>query len=206
MNKPKKQQTYQSDSFFEALRELGDQTAKSGKDAAAGIASDMVHQVTPGGLHSQPVSGELRPNQAILIEEEIRRREEDARRKERTHFEYVRRQEKLVYSKKQEEVKLQIQAIQEELKTLIGEASGLAHEVEVAVEQAVVEPGIYHFNFFDKLRQLLILLRKKIADSKTWMHAVNTRAKQRSFYWAQVGKSGTKFLLSQERYMSTQAG
>lgn len=206
MNKKKQKQAYQSDSFFEALRELGNQTAKSSKDAVSGIGSDMVRQVTPGGLTRQPISGEIRPNESFSIEEEIIRRVEERRRQERAHFEYVRRQEKLVFSRKQEEIKAQITAIQEELKKLIGEAAGLAQEVEVAVEQAVVEPGVYHLNFFYKLRQLLILLRKKIADSKTWMHQVNTRSKRRSFYWAQVKKSGTKFLLSQERYMSTQAG
>ncbi|HKZ34580.1 MAG TPA: DUF5660 family protein [Patescibacteria group bacterium] len=205
MNKQKKQQNFQSDNFFEAFRDLGNQAVKTGRDAAAGIAGDMARQVLPGsGIGS--MSGELKPNQPLSFEQEFQRREEEARRKEFAHLEYARRQEMLVFSRKQEEIKTQIEAIQEELKKLVGEAVGLAQEVEMAVEQSIVDPGVYHLNFFDKLRQTLILLRKKVADSHTWMHTVNSRSKQRSFFWAQVGQSGTKFMLSQERYMSTQAG
>ncbi|MCH7951489.1 hypothetical protein IH980_01955 [Patescibacteria group bacterium] len=206
MNKPKKQQNYQSDTFFEAFREIGGKTAVSSKDAIASIAGDMVSQVTLGGGVRQPISGELRPDESLNLEAEIRRRAEEASRRERSHFEHRSRKEKLVYSRKQEEITAQIKAIQEELKKLIEEASGLAQEIEVAVQQVVVDPGVYHINFFDKLRQMIILLRKKVADSKTWMHTANARAKQRSFFWAQVGKSGTKFMLSQERTVSTQAG
>lgn len=204
MNKPKKQQNYQSDSFFEAFRELGSQTARAGRKAAASIAGDMVRQVTPG--LNQPMSGELRPNQPFSLEDEIRRREQAAVREERSRLQQIHRKEELIFSRKQEEIKREIEAIQEELKKLIGEATGLAQEMEIALEQNVVEPGVYHLNFFDKLRQLLILLRKKVADSHTWMHTVNSRSEHRSFFWGQVGKSGTKFMLSQERYMSTQAG
>ena len=206
MNKPKAQQPYQSDNFFEAFRELGNQTVRTGRDGIADTAMDMVSQIATGTVRHQPLSGELRPNQPIDIEEEILRREEEAVQKERLHFQHVRRQEELVYSRKEEEIKLEMKAVQDELKKLIGEASGLSQEVEIAVEQVVVEPGKYHFNFFHKLRQTLVLLRKKIADSQTWMHSVNSRAQARSFFWSQVGKSGTKYMLSQERYMSTQAG
>lgn len=206
MNKPKKQQNYQSDNFFEAFRDLGNQTAKTGIDAMQGLADDMWQQLQPGKGPTQPISGELRPNRSSSLEEELLRREEEARRSERAHFEHVRRQEQMVFSRKEQELKAQIAAIQDELKKLIGEAGGLVQEVELAVEQTIVEPGVYHLNFFDRLRQLIILLRKKVADSKTWMHTVNAKAQRRSYFWGQVGKSGTKFLLSQERYMSTQAG
>lgn len=203
-NNNKKQTNLRSDSFFEAFRELGKDTARTGKDTVRNMTSDMIGQVMPGSR--QPLSGEIRANQAVDFEAEIVRREQEARKKERAHFEYVKRKEQLVFSRKQEEIKAQIEAIQEELKKIIGEASELTSEVELAVEQSIVNPGIYHLNFFNKLRQILILLRKKITDSKTWMHTVNSRAKHRSFFWAQVSKSGTKYMLSQERYMSTQAG
>jgi hypothetical protein len=205
-NNKKQNQQHRSDNFFEAFRELGRQTAKDATSAASGVASDMLSQISSGSRSPQTLSGELTPDQPFDYEKELVKREKEAQKKAQTHFEYQKRQEKLVFSRKQEEIKAQITAIQEELKKLISEAAGLAKEVEVAVEQSVVNPGIYHLNYFDKLRQLLILLRKKVADSRTWMHTVNSRTKRRSYFWGQVQKSGTKFLLSQERYMSTQAG
>lgn len=206
MNKGKKPTPYQSDTFFEAFRELGRQTSKSGVDALSDIGSDVVSQVLPGAQPRGSISGELRPNEAVSLEAELRRREAEAVRSERAHLQKVRRQEQLVFSRKERELRRQIEAIQEELRKIISEASDFASEMEVAVEQTVVEPGVYHLNFFERLRQLIVLLRRKIVDSRTWMHTVNQRASKRSYFWAQVGRSGTKFLLSQERYMSTQAG
>lgn len=203
-SKTKQNQNYRSDNFLEAFRELGKQTANTAKDAVTGVASDVANQLS-GKSPNQP-SGEFNQNQSFNFEQQLLNREKESLKKARIHHEQIRRQEKLVFSRKEEQIKAQISAIQEELKKLIKEAVGLAQEVEVAVEQSIVNPGIYHLTFFDKLRQLLILLRKKVHDSRTWMHQVNARSASRKGYWGKVKQSGTKFMLSQERYMSTQAG
>ena len=84
--------------------------------------------------------------------------------------------------------------------------SNLSGEVKKATLQAVVEPGTYHETFFDRIRKLIELARKKLAESETWMQIFNNRSQKRSHYWGQVKKSGTKYMLSQERYMATQVG
>jgi len=76
----------------------------------------------------------------------------------------------------------------------------------VASKLEPVEPGVYHLNFFERPKQAIIIFRKKIEDSASWLALFNQRAKKRGYYWTQFKKSGTKFLLSQERYMATQAG
>lgn len=181
-----------SDNFLEILRELGE-----------GTIDTTVDQLT-----GRKRSGELKPEETIELEqftqEEIKR-EEFAREFER-EISGLRRQERLVYSKEQQEVKLQIKAIQDELKKLANSTQGLAREVEIAAKQAPVEPGVYHLTFFEKLRQIIIQFRQKIEDSRTWLAAFNQRAKRRSYYWFHFKKSGTKFSLSPERYMSTSAG
>lgn len=207
-NKPKNQ--YKSDSFFEAFRELGSQAGRTAKDTFKDLGSDMVDQIIHKPRSPQSLSGELNMNEHLDIDLEIKRREETALKKQRAHLEQVRRQEKMVFSRKEQELKEQIISIQEELKKelekLAEEAGGLIGELEVAVDQNIVDPGTYHLNFFDKIRQLFIILRKKIHDSRTWMHAVNMRASHKSYFWGQVGNSGSKFLLSHERTMATQAG
>ena len=82
----------------------------------------------------------------------------------------------------------------------------MSKEVEIAAMQAPVEPGVYHLNFLEKLRETIIFLSKSIKESFNWLAVCNSRAKKRSHYWSQVKKSGTKYMLSQERYMATQAG
>ena len=136
----------------------------------------------------------------------LKSRERQAVSRERQKFEGRIREERLVFHRKQEEAKLQIKAVQEELKKLADASQGLSQEIKKATFTATVEPGTYHDNFFDRIRRLIQLARKKISESKSWLETFNHRAKKRSHYWFNVKKSGTKFMLSQERYMSTQVG
>jgi len=118
----------------------------------------------------------------------------------------LKQQEKIIWTRQEQETRLQVATILEELKKLAKSVKQLDQEVEVATAQVPVEPGIYHLSFFEKLRQTIILFRKRVEESVNWLAAFNQRAKKRNHYWGQFKKSGTKFLLSQERYMSTQAG
>lgn len=182
-----------SDSFLEALRDLGSGITDSiARDVIQGVPEEAFKQI------SGRKSGELKPNKPLFLSETRESFSQD--------FLDIRRQERLIWSQKEQQTKLQIAAILEELKKLTQTTKNLAKEVEVASQQVPVEPGVYHVSFFEKLRQTLILFRKKIEESVTWLSAFNQKAKKRNFYWAQVRKSGTKFMLSQERYMATQAG
>ena len=198
----KKRKSVNPKNFLEALRNLSEGVADSAvHDVAEGVAKTAVDQLTGRK------AGELKPNQALDIEKAT---QEDSREKLAQVFQRefldIRRQEKLVYSREQQETKLQIAAILDELKKLASSTKNLAQEVEIASKQVPVEPGVYHLNFFEKLRETILLFKKRIQESTTWLAAFNQRAKRRSYYWQQVKKSGTKFMLSQERYMSTQAG
>ena len=132
--------------------------------------------------------------------------ERHARLEQQQAGEARRRPEHLVFSQKELARQQQITALQDQLQQLLAEVKGLGQEIEVAVEQQVVAPGVYHVNFFEKLRQLIRLMRQKIHDSATWLTAFNHRAKGKMGYWGQVKTSGTKFMLSHERYMVTQTG
>lgn len=201
--KNNKRKLASTNNFLEALRDLGNGIVDSAvDDVAKGVPREAYSQVM-----GKKKSGELKPNQTLDLKEIAQ-----AVPQEKPTFDFqreflsIRRQEKLVWTRAEQETKLQIAAVLEELKKLASSTKLLAKEVEVAAKQVPVEPGVYHLNFFEKLRKTIILLRKKIDESATWLSAVNHRAKRRNYYWAQVKKSGTKFLLSQERYMATQAG
>lgn len=180
--------------FIEALKDIGSSGKQQTKDLIFGA---------PG--NKQPSAGET-GKEAFNFEEYLKSREKQIALQERQRFESKIEQERLIFHRKQEETKLQIQAIQEELKKLAQTTSNLSGEVKKATLQAVVEPGTYHENFFDRIRKLIELARKKLAESETWMQIFNARSKQKSHYWGQVQKSGTQFMLSQERYMVTQVG
>lgn len=192
-NQKQKKKTQGSTNFIEALKGFGPSFKKQAKDAAFGIPS-------------RPQSGDLKAEQPFNFENYLKSRERQIESREKQKYERKVQEERLVFHHKHEEAKLQIKAVQEELKKLASATSGLSVEVKKAVFSAAVEPGTYHENFFDRIRRLIEFARKKIVESKSWMETFNNRSKKRSHYWGQVKKSGTKFMLSQERYMSTQMG
>lgn len=168
--------------LIEALRDLG-----------TGLGTDIQEQT---GI--RPRKTEPSPFENREFEEIFGRRLRQA--------EVVRRQEKLVFSAKEQETKAKVTALQEEVKKLASATKNLTKEVEIAAAETPVQPGVYHESFFEKLISFVKSLTKKIEDASVWLAAWNSRAKKRPFYWAQVKKSGTKFMLSGERYMATQAG
>ncbi len=172
-----------TDSFLETLRNFG-----------PGIAQEAKNQV-----FSQK-TGELKPEQILDLQKE--------RQRWGIYQDYldIRRQEKIIWTKKQQETELQIKAILAELQKLAQITSNLAKEVKIATQQVPVEPGVYHISFFEKLRQTILLFKQHIEQATNWLNVFNQRAKKRNYYWAQVRKSGTKFMLSQERHMATQTG
>ncbi len=163
------------DSFVEALKDLGRNPTSS---------------PTPDAFEWQ--------RQQLEQEHRLRLQQQQA-------FEKRRRQEFLVFSQKEEARKHEIESLQEQLKLLVEEVKDLSQEIDIAVSQQVVNPGVYHINFFERLRLFIKIMRKKIQDSQTWLSLFNHRSSQRG-YWGQVQNSGTKFMLSQERYMVTQTG
>jgi hypothetical protein len=200
--------------FIEALKDLGGGVKDQGKAATAGILSQAVDQMTgKADQYSPQTQGSAdqfpQPQMPFNFAEYLKSRENLVRQQERQLAEQQRSGEKLVFHRKEEEAKQQVELIKTEIKKLIVETGQMSVELQQA-EQTVmtttVEPGTYHLNFFDRIRRLIALARKRISESRNWLELFNSRQQQRSYYWGQVQKSGTKFMLSHERYMATQAG
>jgi len=117
-----------------------------------------------------------------------------------------RKQEWVVFSAQEQSVKMKVITLQEELKRLSRSVNNLSQKIQDSVQETVPTPGIYHENFFEKLISFIKSLTKKVDKASTWVSAVNSRLKKKPFYWAQINKSGSKYMLSADRYMSTQAG
>lgn len=111
-----------------------------------------------------------------------------------------------VFSRREEEVKQAIKSIQAELKLLVEEIAKLSQDITNATEAEVVNPGTYHLNFFEKLRRLIVMLRKQVVESQNWLEISYARKRAQNSYWAGFYKSGTKFSLSSERYSNNSAG
>jgi len=201
--KPKRSPRPQNtDSFLEALRDLGSSSFKSVGDQTKDFAQEAWKQLT-GKFPSGDASDFSVPQFPDPETESFY----ETKNKKGVFFERQRSTyEKVVYSKADQQTKLQIQSLQEELKKLASSTQNLTREMQVATLQAPANPGIYHVGFFEKLKSTIIAIKKRVDESASWLSTLNSKGKKQDFYWSQVGKSGTKYMLSQERYMSNSAG
>ncbi len=184
--------------FLEALRDLSKDVVDEAKIQVSRIVTNDIPQ-------SFGLSGTLEPNKSFSMGE-MAEAEKRGERKAETRFNSRLQEERLMYLRSENEAKAQIKAIQDEIQLMAKGVGELAHEVSVAAFQAPANPGGYHRNFFERLRSYLKSLRQKVSESKNWLATQNSRASKKNYYWGNVQKSGTKFMLSQERYMVTSTG
>ncbi len=118
----------------------------------------------------------------------------------------VRSQEQIVFNQKEQQSQNKVKAIQQELKTLAVSVKNLDKEVDKAVEQMPIHPGVYHLNFLEKLKQAVVLLRKRVEEASTWLELFNRKQAKKRGYWPQAQKLGTQFSQSGERYVATSVG
>ncbi|MBM3208895.1 hypothetical protein FJZ40_01190 [Candidatus Shapirobacteria bacterium] len=177
-----------ADDFLEAIKDLGPANYPPKKNQGRGEITRGA-SVNLGGFAEQAEALEKRYQERFYLQAER-----------------IRREERLVYDGKERQILLQTKALQEELSQLAKATDNLGKEVEIATFQTPVSPGIYHVSFFEKLRAFIKVFKSKIDSSAAWLSAFNARAKKKNYYWGQVKKSGSKFMLSADRYMATQAG
>jgi len=158
-----------------------------------------------GITKAQPQSNQASA-EAFNFEEFLNQQEKRIRQQERGRFESIRREEQIIFSREKNQIKVQIETIQTQIKELAKEQVGLMEEVDQAAFQAIVNPGVYHQSFFERLLHLIKLARKKVVESRTWLQLQNHRSQKQAGYWQKVKTSGTSFMLSGERTVSTQAG
>ncbi len=185
-----------NDSIIESLRNLSSGVGKSvAKDVLGKGAGDALKSLF-GTLPTQPAQSEFHPNQPVDLS------------RERYNPYQVRRVEAVARPQiKLEEVgiKEKIEAIRMELKALAHSVKQLRSEVTNQVDQTPVDPGIYHLNFFERLKGILKILRQQVEDSRSWLNLWTSRKKKLG-YWGRYKKHGTQFGLSSERTVATQAG
>lgn len=175
-----------------------------GKALTWGLGGSAWDQLAGGGNRPQA-------QENFNFSEFLQSREQQVRSQERTVTERQRSFEVLVFHRKEEICKKEIEVIKQEIKTLVVQTGKLSSEL-VQAEKAVsgrtpdLKSGIYYFSFFERIRRLIKLAKKRITESRTWLTEFTGRCKAKSYYWGQTQQSGTKFMLSHERYMATQAG
>ncbi|MEK7571422.1 MAG: DUF5660 family protein [Patescibacteria group bacterium] len=103
------------------------------------------------------------------------------------------------------EIAYKVKQILDELKKLIATSRVLQMQfAEIGVEDAPVNVGTYHLNFFELLFDLVQTARKNAEDAGAWVQATGSKNRKRQN--KQFQKQGAKVTLSNERAVATQVG
>lgn len=121
--------------------------------------------------------------------------------------------QKDVFNARKEQIKQEIQNIRHDLKLLIQELTAFKNEISIELMSNVVDPGDqgkYHLTFYQKMREFIMLLRKKVHSTRTWAHTMSSKkSRQKGLNFKQKGHSQTKTVwesMHHERSMARAGG
>lgn len=207
-NQPQKKQQpiKNSDNFVEAVKDIGsDVVKKTASDLVGGIAKNTIDTIF--GKTQQT----LEPNQTLDLQSLMgnQAQKETPKATVETFFKPfsnpLERKENIISSQAEIAITREIEQVRAELKMLIAAAKELSNEAEKAVSQRPVNPGVYHLNFFERLKLIIKLARQQIQESNTWLSMMQSKKAQKG-YWQMFKKHGTSFAMSSERALASSMG
>lgn len=186
------------DSFLEAFRDLGSDLASTTTENLKAGLNDVREAFFPFTQNNEPSRQSPSPDQ-----------KEESYRSKFQKVEIIRRQEQILFTRHKRETQQQLTILQDEIKKLAQTTANLAGEAQqaqVIALQEIPQAGEYHLNFLRQIIKLISNLRAQLQESSYWLAAWNKKSQRKNYYWGQFKKSGSKFLLSSDRYVATQTG
>ncbi len=207
-NKPAPK-TRVNNSFTESMKDMGGSVVKSLKnDVIKGTAQSIFDQLLGSAKNGHVPTT---PDQAINpdLEKYIQEREEQAaeqaKQQERAFHVHKAGETKVLFSYADESLRKEIDGVRQELSMLVASMGKVEQQIEAAMMDNIVDGGVYHLNYFQKLKTWIKFMRKSLEDSSAWLQMSSGR-KSQGYFWTQTGKSGTKYSMSSERNVQMGAG
>lgn len=196
---------------LESLKDIGSGTTNSLKnDLLKETGKDFLKQLLGQRANQQKnYSGEFRNGESLEMDRVLSgEREKQEKLQKQLSFERrLREEEQALTTRRGQELRMQLQALVQELKAVAQVTPKLAEEIEIAVEQAPNNPGVYHIFFFERILLFVKDYKKNIESASTWLHSANSRAQKKSFWGQYKSKhGGASRLLSAEDFLQRSAG
>lgn len=198
-----------SNNFVESVRDMGGSVVKSLKnDVIKGTAQSIFDQLLGSTKTGQAPSLEQNPtaNLEQIIAEREAQAADQARSEERAFHVHKQKESQVLFSFADEKVRKEIEGVRQELSMLVKTMGKVQDQIENAIMENVTDAGVYHLNYFQKLKTWIIFMRKSLEDSSAWLGMAAGRGKRQGYYWMQEKKSGTKYSMSSERNVQMGAG
>ena len=198
-----------NNSFAESMREMGGSVMKSLKnDLVKGTAQSIFDQLLGSAKTGQaPEIGQdgVSTDLDSFIQERQDQAAEQARQQERSFHLHKAQETKVLFSYADESLKKEIDGVRQELQMLVASMGKVEAQIEAAMMDNIVEGGVYHLNYFQKLKTWIKFMRKSLDDGAAWLQLSSGR-KSKGYFWTQSDKSGTKYSMSSERNVQMGAG
>lgn len=111
-----------------------------------------------------------------------------------------------LYSSKEKQTQRAIEEIRHELKRLAKDILKFDNTINQTIFSPIQNPGVYHQTLLEHIRQIIFAIRQQVSDSNSWIALYRQKAKKQGHYWQQTGKSGSSFMLNNERQIATAVG
>jgi len=198
-----------NNSFVESMRDMGGSVMKSLKnDVIKGTAQSIFDQLlgsaSTGRMPTTPDQA-INPDLEKYIAEREAAAAKEARADERAKHIPNHLENKVLFSYADESLKKEIDSVRQELQMLVATMGKVENQIEQAMMDNIVDGGIYHLNYFHKLKEWIKFMRKSLEDSSAWLQMSSSR-KGKGYFWTQTGKFGGKYSQSSERNVQMGAG
>lgn len=198
-----------NNSFVESMRDMGGSVMKSLKnDVVKGTAQSIFDQLLgsakTGRMPTTPDQA-INPDLDKYIAEREEQAAQQAKMQERTFHVHKAEQNKVLFSYADESLKREIDGVRQELQMLVASMGKVEAQIEAAMMDNIVDGGVYHLNYFHKLKEWIKFMRKSLEDSSAWLQMSGGR-KSKGYFWTQEAKSGNKYSQSSERNVQMGAG
>ena len=197
-----------NNSFVESMRDMGGSVVKSLKnDVVKGTAQSIFDQLLGSTRSGQTpdFKQNITPDLESYIADRESKAAEQAKNEERSFQNRRMTESKVLFSYADESLRKEIEGVRSELQMLVSSMGQVEAQIEQAMMDNIVDGGVYHLNYFQKLKTWIKFMRKSLEDSSAWLQMSGGR-KSKGYFWTQTGKSGTKYSLSSERNVQMGAG
>ncbi|QQS39575.1 hypothetical protein IPM62_03110 [Candidatus Woesebacteria bacterium] len=192
--------------FTDQFEKTGKASLKALKKELAKVPQDFMDQLFGPDLEVKK-SADIKPGESLDVKDMVSDKKDKKQllKKQLAYERRLHQEELIMVQRRTGELRMQLNAVMQEVVSLSLQTSELANETKIASMQSTVEPGVYHIIFFSNLLSTLKSFRKKIENASVWLHAANGRAAKVNWV-TNYKKSGAKYLLSGEHYLTRSAG
>lgn len=210
----KNKRNIQTKNVLESLQDIGSGFNQSFKnDLLKGGSEDFMRQLLGRNFVPRKISGEMRPGESMRMDDAYSGKHEKIMEENRQlkFLNHLRNEESQLVARGAQELKFRLNALQQELVTLVTTTSDLSQDVQTAAMEVETTTNAteYEIGRVERMIKFVQSFRIKISNSKVWMGESGKRKNKKNF-WNQYKKKGSgggaSHLLNADHYNQRSAG